>query len=66
MAETFRPTLTVKRSRSAIRADGRAGLMLETLEEGSFVLELNLHTVAALRLHLDEIESHLKSRIRYV
>lgn len=60
MFESNVPTITVKSSRSAIRADGLAGLIFETLEEGPIAFAVNLAAIEALRGHLAVLERHLK------
>jgi len=60
MRERHLPAITVFRSNSVVRADGRAGLVLDTAEHGSFVIEVDLAAVATIREHLADIETHLR------
>lgn len=61
MDEKELPTVTVLRSWTARRADCRAGIVLETLEQGSLVIELNLKTIEIVRGQLRKLESYLKT-----
>jgi hypothetical protein len=62
MRERHLPAITVFRSSSVARADGRAGMVLETAEHGPFLIELDLAAVATIREHLADIETHLRRR----
>jgi len=59
MFESKVPTITVKSSRSAIRDDGLASLIFETIEEGPIAFVVNLAAIEALRGHLAVLERHL-------
>lgn len=56
---TLFPTIKVKSSWAVKRPDGRAGLALESVEEGPVVFELNLGTLAIVREQLELVENWL-------
>ena len=54
--------LTVTRSETLLRLDGRTAIELTTLELGRIAFEVNLQAIAALRRHLSAAESYLRQK----
>ena len=55
-------TVTVLRSFSAARPDGRYAIVLETKELGAIAIEVNSTSLRFLRRELDAIETMMKQK----
>lgn len=63
MAERDIRTVTVIGSNTVARPDGRAAIVLETLQEGAIAFEVTLQTIPQLRQEIDAAERILRSPI---
>ena len=54
-------TFTIKGSQSLARPDGRAAILLETVERGPIAFEVTLQTIPLLRAELARAEAMLLS-----
>jgi hypothetical protein len=53
-------TINVVGSETMLHPDGRAAIRLETRELGPILFEVQLQSIAALRLHLARAEQHIR------
>ena len=54
--------VTVTRSETLMRPDGRAAILLETVELGAIAFEVDQHAIGTLRRHLSLAETFLQQR----
>lgn len=52
--------LTVTRSETLIRPDGRAAILIESLEHAPIAFEVTLQTIVLLRRVLADAEQHIR------